>query len=124
MFSYAGWQTKLRGLDCSRCADLRFRIRGLDGGEKLNVYLDDGAKRWSVELTDFIEVTKDWKDVVIPLEHFAQYGVDLTHLAALELIFEWERMSGTVYIDDIRFGRGTAKTKQIETSVADAERKR
>jgi hypothetical protein len=103
VFSYAGWRTDLRSLDCSRCQTIRFRIRGARGGETPNVYLDDGAHRWCVPLREFVEVTTDWQDVAIPVAHFAKFGVDLTHLSALEFVFEWTPMSGAIYIDEIGF---------------------
>ena len=83
---------------------MSFRIRGTEGGEKPNVYLDDGNFRWGVDIERYAKVTTDWREVTIPLQAFAEYGVDLTHLAELQVLFEWDKMSGTIYIDDIRFG--------------------
>lgn len=102
--NYAGWTTELRGVDCARCQTLSLRIRGAQGGERPNIYLDDGNFRWPVSLSDYATVTTDWQDVTIPLADFAEYGVDLSHLAELQVVFEWEHMSGTVYLDDIRLG--------------------
>jgi hypothetical protein len=104
VFSYAGWSSKLKGIDCSECGRLSFRIRGVEGGEKPNIYLDDGNFRWPVDVGKFARITKDWQDVTIPLSEFAEYGVDLTHLEELQVVFEWEKMSGTVFLDDIRLG--------------------
>jgi hypothetical protein len=109
-FAYALWSTDLGGINCLRCGTLSFLIRGSEGGEKPNIYLDDGNHRWGVDIEKYTPVTKSWQRVTIPLADFAQYGVDLSHLYQLQFVFEWEKMSGTVYVDDIRFGRVTAPT--------------
>ncbi len=104
LLTYAGWATHLGGIDCSRCSHVTFRIRGGQGGEKPNIYLDDGNFRWSVDLEDYQEVTTEWRWVTIPLKDFASYGVDLTHLEEFQVVFEWEQMSSTLYLDDVWFG--------------------
>ena len=101
--NYAGWSTELKGVNCSNCEILTFRIRGAAGGEKPNIYLDDGNFRWCVDMEKYVEITTDWQTVQVPLKDFADYGVDLTHLAELQFVFEWEKMSGTIYLDDIWF---------------------
>lgn len=107
LLTYAGWETHLGGIDCSRCSQVTFRIRGGQGGEKPNIYLDDGNFRWSVDLEDYQEVTTEWQWVTIPLQAFAEYGVDLTHLEEFQVVFEWEQMSSTIYLDDVWFGEDT-----------------
>ncbi|MCA9472164.1 MAG: hypothetical protein MRJ96_15265 [Nitrospirales bacterium] len=104
LLTYAGWATDLGGVDCSRCSRVSFRVRGGEGGERPNIYLDDGNVRWGVNLEDYMTVSTEWQSVAIPLEAFAQHGVDLTHLETLQVVFEWEQMSGTLYLDDIWFG--------------------
>ncbi len=104
LFSYGGWITSLGGVDCSKCGTVSFRMRGAEGGERPNIYLGDGNFRWGVDVEKYAKVTSNWREVTIPLSDFAEYGVDLTHLDELQIVFEWERMSGTVYVDDIRFG--------------------
>ena len=104
LFTYAGWSAELGGIDCTQCGTLSFRIRGVEGGEKPNIYLDDGNFRWGVDVTKYARVTPEWQSVTIPLSEFAEYGVDLTHLSELQFVFEWERMTGTIFIDDIQFG--------------------
>lgn len=101
-YSYAGWVAGLGGIDASHAQSLQFRVRGQAGGERFDVYLDDGTRRKPADIGKYVAITKDWKDVSVPLEVFARQGVDLSHLEELQLVFEWQQMSGTVYIDDIR----------------------
>jgi RHS repeat-associated protein len=102
--SHVGWRTGLGGIDCSDCEWLSFRVRGSRGGEKPNIYLDDGNLRWGLDIEDYTEIKTDWQEVRIPLRDYAVSGVDLTHLSELLVFFEWEEMSGTIYLDDIRLG--------------------
>lgn len=108
-FSFGMWKTELGGIDCSKCGTISFRIRGAEGGESPNIYLSDGTFRWGVDIEAYVQVTKEWQEARIPLKAFSDYGVDLTHLDAVEVVFEWEKMSGTVYLDEIRLGDQRAK---------------
>ena len=107
LLSYAGWATRLGGIDCSHFENISFRIRGGQGGEKPNIYLDDGNFRWGEDLEDYMAVNTEWQTVSIPLSAFAKYGVDLTHLEEFQIVFEWEQMSSTLYLDDVWFGEKT-----------------
>ncbi|MBA1446775.1 MAG: hypothetical protein M3H12_04750 [Chromatiales bacterium] len=102
--NFAGWTMDLKGVNCAGCGSLSFKIKGAEGGERPNIYLDDGNFRWPVDIERYGEVTTEWSTVTIPLEEYAKYGVDLTHLAEIQFIFEWEKMSGTIYVDDVKFG--------------------
>ncbi|MDC4225614.1 MAG: RHS repeat-associated core domain-containing protein [Candidatus Manganitrophus sp.] len=102
--NYTGWATGLGGVDCSKCETLSFRIRGADGGERPNLYLSDGTSRWGVDIEEYVQITPEWQEARIPLKAFSDYGIDLTHLDVIEVVFEWEKMSGTVYLDEIRLG--------------------
>ena len=99
--SFANFTTDLGGSDVSKLSSLTFQIWGAEGGEKPDIYLGDGIYRWPVDIEDYAEVTTQWQKVTIPLGDFA--GVDLTHLERLDFAFQWEKMSGTVYLDEIRF---------------------
>jgi hypothetical protein len=102
-FSFCGWETKLGGIDLSGCHVLQFRIRGNKGGERPNIYLEDGVVHRCVDIAKYNKVATEWSDVSIPLADFAAKGVDLTHVEGLEVIFEWNESSGTVWLDDIWF---------------------
>jgi len=105
--SHGGWQTGLAGIDCSDCGGLTLRIRGSRGAEQPNIYLDDGNSRWGVDIENYTRITTSWQEVTIPLRVFVDNGVDLTHLSELLVLFETNGMSGTIYLDDIRFGEST-----------------
>lgn len=102
--SFAGWTTQIGGIDCSQCEQLSFHVRGAEGGENATIYLDDGNFRWGLELAKFAKITTDWQQVTIPVEMFAEAGVDLSHLDKLHVMFEGWNMSGTIYLDDIQLG--------------------
>jgi hypothetical protein len=107
-FSYSAWVAGLGGVDVSRAVYLRMRVKGQNGGEKPNIYLDDGTRRRHIDLEKIEPVTTAWHEFRIPLEEFARQGVDLTHAEQLQIVFEWEAMSGTIYVDDIEFGTESA----------------
>ena len=112
LFTYAGWTTQLQGIDVSQCKSVSLLVKGVDGGEEPNIYLDDGNFRWGVYINRYKPITTSWQKITIPLKDFAGYGVDLTHLEELQVVFEWERMSGVIYIDDIRFDCSGDKVKE------------
>lgn len=102
-FSYAIWETALLGFDARGFQNIVIKVRGENGGEKPNIWLDDGTTRRPVRAKEFAPITTSWQEIYIPLEKFIAQGVDLSHLEAIQIVFEWEEMSGTVYIADIRF---------------------
>jgi len=104
--SYSYWRTELGGIDCTQCENLLFKIKAEEQGELPNIYLGDGNTRWGLSLSKYIDTgSSDWQNVKIPLADYEKYGVDLTHLDEMDVVFEWEPMSGTLYIDDIRLGQ-------------------
>jgi hypothetical protein len=76
-------------------------MRGERGGEAPNVYLDDGTVRGVSRATERVALTRAWQKVRIPLAAFSAQGVDLSYLRKLQIEFEWEPMSGTIYVADI-----------------------
>jgi hypothetical protein len=106
--AWAATGTELMSLDASAARTISFCIKGANGGERPNIYLANrtGAtetKRF-VDIENYITVTRSWQRVDIPLEHFARQGIDLAHLAYFQVVFEWEEMAGTIYLDDIQIG--------------------
>jgi len=107
-WSYAGWKSMLNNLDASNCNSLSFYIKGSVGGEKPNIWLGYNTKnntydRKFIDIERYVTITTDWKRVNIPLLDFINQGVDVSNLIELQVVFEWEDMSGTIYLDDIQF---------------------
>lgn len=103
LFTYSGWVTELNGLDVSATGTISFYIKGSKGGETANLYLDDGTNRACVVIEQYVPITTSWQKVTIPLAEFSNQGIDLTHLQELQIVFEWEDMCGTIWIDNIHF---------------------
>jgi hypothetical protein len=116
-FSYAGWATGLGGIDISSFDSLRFAIRGQNGGEDFNIYLDDGNKRWPVVFPEYGTAYKTWNLVSIPLKDYLVHGVDLSHIEELQFVFEWSEKSGTIWIDDISLVPATNVPPTIMTNL-------
>jgi len=99
------WETDLVGLDVSDYAFLSFYVRGASGGEKVNLYLTDGGDRKPPADVEAYApggaIRTGWSLVRVPLRAFQ--GVDLTDLAKIQFVFEWEPMTGTIFLDDLRF---------------------
>jgi len=103
VFSYCGWTNDLKGMDGSSYKQLSFDIRGDKGGERPNIYLDDGTVRRPVDIENYVTVSHNWKTVSIPLNDFASQDIDLTHLREMQIVYEWEKAEGSIYLDNIRF---------------------
>jgi hypothetical protein len=101
--SYCGWESGLQGVDASGSNAISFLIKGSSGGEKPNIYLDDGTNRAYVDVENYTPITNSWQQVTVPLAEFSKQGVDITHLEEFQAVFEWEIMSGTIYIDNLAF---------------------
>jgi len=106
-FSFAQWETDLLGFDASAYDLLVIEMRGQEGGERPNIYLSDGTNRRPVLAEEISALTTLWNKVQIPMDHFAEQGVDLTHLESLQLSFEWEEMSGTIYLGNFYFEKSS-----------------
>ena len=102
-FSFCGWEAKLGGIDLSSHRYLEMSIRGLQGGEQPNVYLTDGVMKRGVDLEKYGQVGTEWSVIRIPIRDFADRGIDITHVESLEFVFEWDRMSGAICLDDVSF---------------------
>jgi hypothetical protein len=103
---WALWETYLLGLDVSHYNFLSFYIKGADGGERANLYLEDGQDRKAyVDVEAYIPISTTWTLVKVPFQDFE--GVALTDLAKIKFVFEWEPMTGTIFLDDLRFVAST-----------------
>ena len=97
------WETYTPGgLDVSDYAFLSFYIKGANSGEKVNLYLADGGDRMAyVDVEAYVAIATDWTPVRIPLQAFE--GLALTDLTKVKFVFEWEPMTSTIFLDDLRF---------------------
>lgn len=102
-FSYCIWETDLRDFDSRPFEHIVFDVRGERGGEEPSFYLDDGTVRRCIRAKEFAPVTTAWQRIRLPLTSFARQGVDVSHLEVLEIDFEWAEMTGTIYLDNVRF---------------------
>lgn len=102
-FSFCGFRMNTGRLDLSNYQTLRFKIRGMKGGEQPNVYLIDGFGKRMVDLENYHKVTTSWGSVTIPLADIAAKGLDLTHVRGLEFTFEWQNESSSIWMDDLTF---------------------
>jgi len=59
--------------------------------------------RRTVRSKELPPLTTEWQDLRIPLETYAKQGLDLSHLDQLQIDFEWEDMSGTIYVSKVYF---------------------
>ena len=91
-------------LDVTDYRAVSFYVRGEYGEEDAVVYLNDGKCRASVEISQFIQVTKMWRKVAIPLSAFKKKGIDLSRLSQLILAWEDKVISQQIiYFDNFIF---------------------
>ena len=81
---------------------LSFYIKGAVGGERPNIHLYDGHDVY-LHIENYKTVTTSWQRVDIPLIDFSSQGLNLTRVRELGFAFEWETMSGTIYLDNVEF---------------------
>ncbi len=112
--SFSGFFTNLVNTDISRTKFLSFKVRGFSGGEKFNIKLRPNPVTAHVSITDYVTVSQQWQQVLIPLTDFVNLittgslSGGTTTSNADQLIFEFNHdllapFSGTIYLDDIKF---------------------
>ncbi len=105
--TYCGYITILNNLDVSKYNTLSFWIKGKRGLERPNIYFDNGAGDEytdnQLDLEEYVDISTSWQKVNIPLIDFVKQGVDISLLKMFKIVFEWDDMDGTIYIDDIKF---------------------
>ena len=95
--------TALKNLNVKGYDTLQFMIKGSKGNEKPKVYLVHGNLMKSVDVERYINISTEWQKVDIPLDDFVQQGAIITDIWYIQFVFEWEKMDGTIFIDDIQF---------------------
>lgn len=114
---FAGYWSKMHGMNLSGYRYLSFYVKGATGREffKVQIKIQNGgadSSKSDVYINDFIEggLSTEWKKVVIPLDAFIQLK-NRTQVDELIFVFEnyQSSMNGSVlksavYIDNIVFG--------------------
>jgi hypothetical protein len=85
--AYALVSLGLGTVDARPYRSLSFFVRGAKGGESVAIYLGDGRQRPKVELGSLLEVSREWKKVVIPLARFGK-RIALGELRQITLAWE------------------------------------
>lgn len=110
---WCGYYTLLNQID-GEYYDLRpyksvsFMVKGKNGGEEFEmgmadknwVIIGDSLKAGSIRKYLPKGVTKEWQEVVIPLEDFGL--LDFSEMGSFVINF-YEKGEGTIYIDDLKF---------------------
>jgi hypothetical protein len=89
-------------LDTLDYSHLTLWVRGERGHENMNIYLNDGKKRASVNISEYLKVTTTWKQVRIPLQAFKKKGVAISKVE--QIVFAWEGRvieREVLYIDEL-----------------------
>ena len=109
---YGVWQTDLRDWNYSGFSMTTFWIKGATGNEQARIYLQDSDNCQALPCRHFVNVgsylptgrvTTEWQQARIPLNVFASHGVNLMRLRFFQVVFEHDNLTGTVYVDEIRF---------------------
>lgn len=111
--SWAGWGIDLDGLNVTGYETLALHLKRIHGTERPNLYLADSRIERYVDLEDYM-TGAPWEDVRIPLKVFAEKGINLSDLKKLTISFEWEKMDGAIYVDDIAFVPFSQQYKRAE----------
>lgn len=98
---WGGCGLVLKGLNAAGYRYLALDVRGETGGELFDIGLrDTDKKERKRSLSQFTDLTKEWRRVLIPLSEFA--GVSLASLDNMSFGFP-EKQSGRIFVDNIAF---------------------
>lgn len=97
-----------KALNVSGFRSLDFWIRGKSRGENLIIRMTASpAADLSVELSDYVVVTDEWKQVHIPIQAFIQNGLIeseyLQQVTSLEWFFDPSQVLQDICVDEITF---------------------
>lgn len=106
-----GWMIgPLSGFDASNYSHLSFQVMGKKGGEKFGVKLKDTKGCESkINVTEMgLEITTNWQNVEIPLDHFVYiFDVDISKLNIISIFSDGSLYSGkdqeTIYVRGFKF---------------------
>ena len=106
---YGGWGIFLKGKDLSNIGNVSFFVKGMKGNETFYISIKDkDDKEKKIAINTYINVTRAWQMVKIPLTDFAD--LDLKHAASFGFSLDSESGEGEYYINEIQFN--TASTSE------------
>jgi len=97
------WETSsTKYFDASAFTTFVFWVRGVSGGETLQVVLlDTNDVNQSVKIHELAPITTDWTKISVPLSLFS--AVNLASIDHIDFAFYGRDGTGSICIDDIRF---------------------
>lgn len=98
---WAGWGVALDSLSAKDYSQLTFMVKGETGKETFDIGIKDTSNvEKKLPLSQFAEIGKEWRKVIIPLKEFA--GVNLASLGNINIGFSDAQDAGRLYLDQIQ----------------------
>lgn len=105
---YAGYYSKLNGLDLTKYRRLTFMVKGSIGGEVFEVELGDGLNASKIDIREYLHygASTGWQKVTVPLKAFSEVKNWNQMRGNFAIVFEQylgSPASSTLYVDNIQF---------------------
>lgn len=105
---YAGYYSKLNGMDLTSYRRLSFMVKGTVGGEVFEVELGDGLNASKIDIREYLPygTSTGWQKVTIPLKAFSEVKNWKQMKGNFAIVFEQylgSPASSTLYLDNIQF---------------------
>lgn len=105
---FAGYYSKLNGLNLTKARRLTFIVKGSVGGEIFEVELGDGLNASKIDIREYLPygASTTWQKVNIPLKAFAEVKNWKEMKGNFAIVFEQylgSPSSSTLYIDTVQF---------------------
>lgn len=105
---YAGYYSKLNGLDLTKYRRVTFNVKGAKGGEVFEIELGDGLVAAKIDIRDFLPygASTTWQKVSIPLKAFTDVKNWNQMKGNFAIVFEQylgTPTNSTLYVDNITF---------------------
>ncbi|MDD5131821.1 MAG: carbohydrate binding domain-containing protein [bacterium] len=105
---YAGYYSKLNGIDLTKFRRLTFNVKGAKGGEVFEIELGDGSVASKIDIRDFLPygASTTWQKISIPLKAFTEVKNWNQMKGNFAIVFEQylgTPTNSTLYVDNISF---------------------
>ena len=105
---YAGYYSKLNGIDLTKFRRLTFNVKGAKGGEVFEIELGDGSVSSKIDIRDFLPygASTTWQKISIPLKAFTEVKNWNQMKGNFAIVFEQylgTPTNSTLYVDNISF---------------------